>query len=124
MIERSMKTTLEYSLPQESLTIRKHKHIRAVHLEFGIPNQAGARWGHDRLRILTSGIPGAHNNPPIGWVFLNFPYNLFQLIYSLSRVILLAVDILCTEMPPLEPIDRAQISLPSMPKPTFFEEIP
>ena len=60
--------------------------------------------GQDRP---TSRIPGAHNNPPISRIFLDFPYNLFQLIYPLTGIILLAVHVLGTEAPPLESVDRA-----------------
>ena len=43
MIARSMKTALDHLLPWESPTIRRHNKIRAIHLEFGIPNQVGGR---------------------------------------------------------------------------------
>ena len=56
------------------------------------------------------GIPRTQYDPPIIWFVLQLINDLCQLIDSLASVIRLRVHILGAEMPPLETIDRSQIS--------------
>jgi len=77
-----------------------------------------------RLRniIHTLGIPRAEDDPPIGWILLDFPDTVPQLIDTLPLVILLTINILCPKMSPLKPIYRPQITLSPVLKASALQE--
>jgi hypothetical protein len=61
-----------------------------------------------KLQILW--IPRTQDNPPVIRVVLQLMNHLRQLIDTLASIIRLGIDILCAEMPPLEPVDRTKIT--------------
>lgn len=59
---------------------------------------------------VTWGIPSRHYNPPIGGVSLDFVNNIFQLVHSLSFVVGVHVLVFSPKVPPLESINRSQVT--------------
>jgi len=71
---------------------------------------------------LTCRVPSTQNDPPVGRIVLDLPDTVLQLIYPLPLVVGVTVLVLRSEMPPLEPVDRSEISLLSVRKTSRVEE--
>lgn len=78
------------------------------------------RQGHD-LEVL--GVPGAQNDPPVVRVRLELVDHLRELVDALARVVRLGVDILGAKVPPLEPIDGAQVAHLAVRQPHAVEKL-
>lgn len=72
---------------------------------------------------ITFGIPGAENNAAVRGVVFYLLDALLQLVNTLSRIILVTVSILCSKVPPLEPIDWPKVSLAAVSQPSLFQEL-
>jgi hypothetical protein len=70
----------------------------------------------------TCGVPGSHDYAAVSWFFLNFANNFAQLVDALPGVIRIRIDVVCTEVPPLEPVDGPQVSSAAMPQPSLLKE--
>ena len=70
----------------------------------------------------TCGVPGSHDYAAVGWIFLDFANNFAQLVDALPGVIRVRIDVVRTEVPPLEPVDGAQVSSATMAQPSLLKE--
>jgi len=86
--------------------------------------QVSLETGPLAVDVLTCWIPRAHDNPSVSWVVLDFINDLLKLIHALPSVIILARLIRGSEMPPLKPIYRTEISNPSVIKTYAIEILP
>lgn len=70
----------------------------------------------------TFGVPSAQDDTTISWVLLDLLDTLSKLVNSLIRIILLAIHVLRSKVPPLKAIHRPQVTLASMAQPTALQE--
>jgi hypothetical protein len=64
-----------------------------------------ARWQHHLRHV--PGVPGTENESAVVRVRAQFVDYVSELVYTLSSIVCLGIDILGTEMTPLEAVDRA-----------------
>ena len=57
----------------------------------------------------TCWIPCTQDDPSISRILLDLLDTLPQLIYALSLIVRITVLVLCSEVPPLKPVDRTEI---------------
>lgn len=87
--------------------------------------RAGCEFTRSRREIegkRTFGVPSAQDDTTISRVLLDLLDTLSKLVNSLTRIVLLAIHVFCSKVPPLKAIHGPQVALASMSQPTAFQE--
>lgn len=78
----------------------------------------------ERHLAQVGGIPGTHDDAPIKRCIHDLVDNILELIHTLAGIICLRIDVLRTEVSPLETIDGAEVAFFPVSQSNFVKEFP